>query len=219
MSYSPAPSAAHKSGVKRMEAVREFIHQLEHGTMPDARRRELLLAATGAMWGAGLLAAAYPFVDSLEPSALARARGGPLAVDISTLRPGELRTVAWRGKPVWLMRRTDEMVRALLQPDPALADPKSRRSEQPRSCANPTRSERPDLFVAIGVCTHLGCSPRLHVDDQALNAELHAPGGFLCPCHGSVFDLAGRVVKNVPAPTNLDIPNYRLTGPSTLTIG
>ena len=142
-----------------MNAITEFIREVDNGTMPDARRRRLLLAATSVMGGAGLLAAAYPFVVSLEPSERAKARGGPVAVDVSTLRPGELRTVAWRGKPVWLMRRTDEMVRALLQPDPALADPRSRRSEQPLSCTNPTRSERPDLFVAVGVCTHLGCAP------------------------------------------------------------
>lgn len=95
----------------------------------------------------------------------------------------------------------------------------SKRSEQPASCTNATRSARPDLLVAVGVCTHLGCSPTLRLDDAALNAELHAPGGFLCPCHGSRFDLAGRVVKNVPAPTNLDIPDYRFTRDSTLQIG
>lgn len=202
-----------------MNAISEFIHEIDDGTLPDARRRQWLVAATGAMGGAGLLAAAYPFVASLQPSQRALARGGPLLVDVSTLAPGELRTVAWRGKPVWLMRRSEDMVRALLQPNPALADPLSRRSEQPPSCANPTRSQRPDLLVAVGVCTHLGCTPTLRLDDTALNAELHAPGGFFCPCHGSRFDLAGRVVKNVPAPTNLDIPDYRYTGVSTLQIG
>ena len=202
-----------------MNAISEFIREVDNGTMPDARRRELLRVATSVMGGAGLLAAAYPFVASFEPSERAKALGGPVVADVATLAPGELRTVAWRGKPVWLMRRTEAMVRALRQPDPALADPQSRRSEQPASCTNPTRSERPEFFVAVGVCTHLGCSPRLHLDDSALNAELHAPGGFICPCHGSVFDLAGRVVKNVPAPTNLEIPEYRFTGESTLQIG
>jgi ubiquinol-cytochrome c reductase iron-sulfur subunit len=202
-----------------MNAFSEFIHEVDNGTMPDARRRELLLVATSVMSGAGLLTAAYPFVAGFEPSERAKALGGPVVVDFATLAPGELRTVAWRGKPVWLMRRTDAMVRALRQRDPALADPQSRRSEQPASCRNPTRSERPELFVAVGVCTHLGCSPQLHLDDNALNAELHAPGGFICPCHGSVFDLAGRVVKNVPAPTNLEIPDYRFTSKSTLQIG
>lgn len=203
-----------------MNALTELIHKIDDGRMSDARRRELLRAAAGVMGGAGLLAvAAYPFVASLEPSARARALGGPVTVDVATLAPGEMRTVAWRGKPVWLMRRSDEMVRALQRPNPALVDPLSRRSNQPVSCANPTRSERTELFVAVGVCTHLGCTPTLRLDDDALNAELHAPGGFYCPCHGSRFDLAGRVVKNVPAPTNLDIPDYRFTAASVLQIG
>lgn len=187
--------------------------------MADAERRKLLVMATGLAGGAGLLAAAYPFVASLEPSARDVARGGPVLADIATLAVGELRTIAWRGKPVWLMRRSDAMVRALQQPDAALADALSKRSEQPPSCVNVTRSVRPDIFVAVGVCTHLGCSPSLRLDDSALNAELHAPGGFVCPCHGSRFDLAGRVVKNVPAPTNLEIPDYRFTGPFTVRIG
>jgi ubiquinol-cytochrome c reductase iron-sulfur subunit len=202
-----------------MRTVTELIRAIDEGTLPDADRRSLLVAATGIAAGAGLLAAAYPFAASLAPSEVVRAQGGPVLVDISTLATGELRTVAWRGKPVWLMRRSEDMVRALQQPNPALADPQSRRSEQPKSCANPTRSERPEILVAVGVCTHLGCSPTLRLDDSALNAELHAPGGFFCPCHGSRFDLAGRVVKNVPAPTNLDIPAYRFIDASRLQIG
>jgi ubiquinol-cytochrome c reductase iron-sulfur subunit len=202
-----------------MSTLHELVREVDDGTVPDSTRRELLLAATGVMGGAGLLAAAVPFVASLQPSERALAEGGPVAADVSTLAPGQLRVVAWRGKPVWLMRRTDAMVRALRQPNPELADPLSKRSEQPPSCDNATRSERPDLFVAVGICTHLGCSPLLHLDDRALNAELHAPGGFVCPCHGSRFDLAGRVVKNVPAPTNLEIPEYHFTGASTLRIG
>lgn len=202
-----------------MLTVTELIHTIDEGTLQDADRRSLLTAATGIAAGAGLLAAAYPFAASLAPSEAARAEGGPVLADISTLATGELRTVAWRGKPVWLMRRSDEMVRALQQANPALADPQSRRSEQPKSCANATRSERPAILVAVGVCTHLGCSPSLRLDDSALNAELHAPGGFFCPCHGSRFDLAGRVVKNVPAPTNLEIPPYQFIGDSQLQIG
>ena len=202
-----------------MHAIDELMHEVDGGTVPDARRRELLLTATGIMGGVGLLAAAVPFVASLQPSELARAQGGPVSVDVSTLAPGELRTVAWRGKPVWLMRRSEEMVRALQRPNPDLADPLSKRSQQPAACVNALRSERPDFFVAVGVCTYLGCSPTLRLDDSALNAELHASGEFLCPCHGSRFDLAGRVVKNVPAPTNLDIPDYRFTSTSMIRIG
>jgi len=186
---------------------------------PGSTRRQWLVAATGVIGGVGLLATAWPLVDSMEPSARALAVGGPVMVDVSDLVPGHLRTVSWRGKPVWLMRRTDAMVRALEQPNPVLADPGSKRSEQPASCANATRSLHPDLFVVVGICTHLGCSPVLRLDDAALNAELHAPGGFFCPCHGSRFDLAGRVVKNVPAPTNLEVPEYRFLSDTSLQIG
>lgn len=202
-----------------MNRITEYIHEVDEHRVPDAKRRELLLVATGVMGAAGLVAASVPFVASLAPSEAARAAGGPVDVDIATLAPGELRTVEWRGKPVWLMRRTDDMVRALQASDGSLADPLSRRSIQPASCLNATRSEHPDLFVAVGVCTHLGCSPRLELNNAALNAELHAPGGFFCPCHGSRFDLAGRVVKNVPAPTNLDIPDYRFMSATALRIG
>lgn len=186
---------------------------------PGGPRRQWLVAATGVIGGVGLLATAWPLVDSMEPSARALAVGGPVVVDLTGLAPGELRTVSWRGKPVWLMRRTAAMVRALEEPNPVLADPGSQRSEQPDACANATRSLHPDLFVAVGICTHLGCSPVLRLDDPALNAELHAPGGFYCPCHGSRFDLAGRVVKNVPAPTNLEVPEYRFLSDTSLQIG
>lgn len=202
-----------------MSRITEYIHDIDEHRVPDTKRRELLLMATGAMGAAGLVATSVPFVASLAPSEAARAAGGPVDVDIGTLAPGELRTVDWRGKPVWLMRRTEDMVRALQASDTNLADPQSRRSIQPASCRNATRSERPELFVAVGVCTHLGCSPRLELNNAALNAELHSPGGFFCPCHGSRFDLAGRVVKNVPAPTNLDVPDYRFTSTTGLRIG
>lgn len=198
---------------------RGIISRIDQGNVPDSERRELLLAASGIVGGAGLLATAYPFVASLAPSERARALGGPVEADVSDLAVGELRTVAWRGKPVWLMRRSADMVRALQQPAPELADPLSVRSEQPPTCVNATRSIRAELFVAVGICTHLGCSPTLRLNDSALNAELHAPGGFVCPCHGSRFDLAGRVVKNVPAPINLEIPPYRFEGVSRLQIG
>jgi ubiquinol-cytochrome c reductase iron-sulfur subunit len=202
-----------------MNRISEFVHQVDTGTLPDAKRRELLQTATGVVGGAGLLAAAYPFVAGLAPSERAKALGGPVTADISTLAPGELRVMAWRGKPIWLMRRTDEMVHALQRPNAELVDPMSRRSEQPGACTNETRSLRPEIFIAVGVCTHLGCSPLLRLDDAALNAELNAPGGFFCPCHGSRFDLAGRVVKDVPAPANLEIPDYKFISGTTVRIG
>jgi len=194
---------------------------IEHASatpMPDEQRRHVALVTTGVVAGIGLVALAYPFVASMEPSAKARAAGGPIDVDISTLAVGELRTVAWRGKPTWFMRRSDEMVRALQRPNPNLADPMSKRSQQPHSCANATRSVKPEIFVATGICTHLGCIPTLRLDDAQMNAELQAPGGFLCPCHGSRYDLAGRVVKNVPAPLNLEIPDYRFLSATVLRV-
>ena len=202
-----------------MTTISEIVHEVDAGEVPDDRRRRMLLNATRIVGGVGLVAAAYPFVASLEPSARDRARGGPVTGNLAGLSVGELRTVEWRGKPIWLLRRGDAMVRALQASNPDLADPLSKRSQQPVSCTNATRSERPEYFVAIGICTHLGCTPTLRLDDEALNAELHAPGGFLCPCHGSRFDLAGRVVKNVPAPTNLEVPNYRFTSSTTVRIG
>lgn len=202
-----------------MNSVSEVIHEIDDGTLPDARRRKALVAATSVMGGIGLLTAASPFVASLGPSEAAKARGGPVTVDTSAMLAGSVHTVSWRGKPVWLMRRSDIMVRALQRDDPALADPLLKRSDQPRDCLNPTRYVRADFFVAFGICTHLGCIQARRLDDAALNAELHAPGGFLCPCHGSRFDLAGRIVKNVPAPINLEIPDYRFSSASLVTIG
>lgn len=202
-----------------MKAAAHQRPSLAEPSAADRRRRELLAAAAGLVGAAGLLATAVPFVESLEPSEAARARGAPVEVDVGALAAGELRTVEWRGKPVWLMRRSDAMVRALLAGNTALADAASRRSQQPPACANATRSLRPDLFVALGLCTHLGCTPTLRLDDEGLAAELHAPGGFVCPCHGSRFDLAGRVLKNMPAPTNLEIPEHSLTRDRLVTIG
>lgn len=190
-----------------------------HDDGPDAARRRILRNATGLMGAAGLVATAVPFVSSFEPSALARARGGPVQADVSTLAPAELRIVAWRGQPVWLMRRTEAMVRALQAPNSDLVDPRSLRSEQPDSCRNATRSIRPELFVAVGICTHLGCSPtdKFTAGDPTMPAGWE--GGFFCPCHGSMFDLAGRVYKNMPAPDNLIVPPYRFASDTTVIIG
>ncbi|HEV7574857.1 MAG TPA: ubiquinol-cytochrome c reductase iron-sulfur subunit [Caldimonas sp.] len=185
---------------------------------PESEKRALLVVA-GTMGAAGLLAAAYPFVASLEPSARALAEGGPVEFDLGQLGAGQTATVAWRGKPVWIMKRTPAMVSELQRANPDLADPLSKRSEQPADCVNATRSVRPDVFVCVGICTHLGCSPTLRLDDAALAARLHAPDGYYCPCHGSVFDLAGRVIRNVPAPVNLVIPEHRFTTPTSLVIG
>lgn len=185
----------------------------------DEARRRLLQRATEVVGGIGVIATAYPFVASLEPSERARAEGGPVEAAWGDLPVGVLLTVAWRGQPVWLLRRSREMIAALREPNPMLADPDSTRSEQPTACRNSTRSLSPELFVAVGICTHLGCTPGLHLGDSAFDAQNHALGGFLCPCHGSRFDLAGRVVRNVPAPTNLTVPPYAPQGGHRVLIG
>jgi ubiquinol-cytochrome c reductase iron-sulfur subunit len=185
----------------------------------DRQRRALLLHTAQVVGGVGVLAAAVPFVQSFEPSARARAEGEPVTASWAALQPGELQTVAWRGKPVWLMRRSPEMIAALSQPNPELADADSLRSEQPQACRNASRSLTPELLVAVGICTHLGCSPTLHLGDSSFDSSIHSLGGFLCPCHGSRFDLAGRVVRNVPAPTNLEIPPHVLQDGQRVLIG
>jgi ubiquinol-cytochrome c reductase iron-sulfur subunit len=213
---------AAQRGAARLAAMSITERTMDHPDIDlphELNQRRIFLGLAGAWAGAGALMAAYPFVASMEPASDAQAAAGPLDYDFAALRPGQLDTVTWRGRPVWIMRRTPDMVAALQRPDPLLADPLSRRSEQPAACANATRSLRPDLFVAEAVCTHLGCTPRLQLDDAALNASLQAPGGFVCPCHGSRFDLAGRVLRNVPAPDNLSIPPYALVGTSSLRIG
>ncbi|CAN7548860.1 ubiquinol-cytochrome c reductase iron-sulfur subunit [Acidovorax delafieldii] len=186
---------------------------------PAAERRRLMLltAATGCVAAAGV---AVPLVSSLAPSERARAMGAGVEVDISDLQPGGVKTVEWRGKPVWIMRRTPEMLAALPQQDAALADPASRKDQQPEYARNPQRSIRPEVFVTVGICTHLGCSP------TAVPAGTSNPsvgdqwqGGFFCPCHGSTFDLAGRVFKNKPAPTNLEVPPHRYVSDTRLLIG
>ncbi|MBI3899159.1 MAG: ubiquinol-cytochrome c reductase iron-sulfur subunit [Gammaproteobacteria bacterium] len=186
----------------------------------DPRRRRLLVATTGL----GLVGAAFaatPFVKSMLPSARARAAGAPVEVDISKLESGQLITVEWRGKPVWIVRRTPEMLESLKQDEGILADPQSTVvSQQPAYAKNPGRSIKPEVLVLVGICTHLGCSP-----DKRLTAGATSglgdnwPGGFFCPCHGSKFDLAGRVFKNVPAPTNLVVPQHSYLSDSRVLIG
>ena len=186
---------------------------------PDAERRAWLIA-TGVTGGVAALATAVPMVSTLAPSERAKAMGAPVEVDLGDLQPGQTRTVEWRGKPVWIQRRTPEMLAALQGHEDRLADPHSRRDGLPEALRNPGRSVRPDVFVAIGICTHLGCSPT-SVPAGSANPGVGAdwPGGFLCPCHGSTFDGAGRVYRNKPAPTNLEIPPHRFVDAQRLVIG
>jgi ubiquinol-cytochrome c reductase iron-sulfur subunit len=182
-------------------------------------RRTWLLATTAA-GGAGLLATAVPFVSTFTPSERAKALGASVTVDIGDLPAGGMKTVEWRGKPVWIVRRTAGMLASLAKVEPQLADPASAKDDLPEALRNPGRSIRPEVFVAIGICTHLGCSPT-EVPAGGSNPSVGAdwPGGFFCPCHGSTFDLAGRVFRNKPAPTNLEIPPHRYLSETRLVIG
>ncbi|MDY0071450.1 MAG: ubiquinol-cytochrome c reductase iron-sulfur subunit [Thauera sp.] len=186
----------------------------------DSSRRSLLLA-TSAAGGAAAVATAVPFVASLTPSERAKAAGAPVEVDVSKLAPGEMMTVEWRGKPVWILHRTPEMLASLDQSEPKLSDPASDvASQQPAYAQNKHRSIKPEYLVAVGICTHLGCSPSEKFkpgNEGGMGADW--PGGFLCPCHGSVFDLAGRVYKSMPAPTNLEIPPHQYLADSTILVG
>ena len=182
-------------------------------------RRHFLTVATVVTGGAGAIATAVPFVASFQPSARAQALGAPVTVDISKLESGALLRVEWRGRAIFIVHRTDEMLAALAKDTEHLEDPTSEDSVQPSYATNEYRSVRPAFLVLEGVCTHLGCAPlpRFEVGAAELGAEW--PGGFYCPCHGSKFDLAGRVFAGVPAPTNLPVPPYRYINDSTILIG
>ena len=160
-----------------------------------------------------------PLVASLAPSDRARAMGAPVEVDLQGMQPGELRTVEWRGKPVFVLRRSQDMLDSLTRHDDLLAEPTSRRSIQPEYARNLVRSVKPEIPVLEAVCTHLGCVPSFRPTAGAPDIGASWPGGFYCPCHGSKFDFAGRVFKNVPAPTNLAVPPYQFASDSTLVIG
>ena len=182
--------------------------------------RRLWLVASSTAGVVGIAATSVPFVASMSPSERARALGAPVEVDAGSIRPGELKTVEWRGKPVWVLRRTADMLASLRSHDDLLADPhSSRRAQQPDYARNDVRSVKPDIAVLVGICTHLGCVPIFRPEPGAADIGASWPGGFYCPCHGSKFDLAGRVFKNVPAPSNLEVPPHRYAGASSLLIG
>jgi ubiquinol-cytochrome c reductase iron-sulfur subunit len=185
----------------------------------DEGKRRFLLTATTVATGVAAAAGAVPFVASMLPSERAKAAGAPVEVDVSKLEPGQRMIVEWRGKPVWIVRRTPEMLKAVDADKERVADPESNRSEQPAYAKNEYRALKPEYLVLVGICTHLGCSPvdRLQAEPQPFAADWH--GGFYCPCHGSLFDLAGRVYKNKPAPDNLAVPPYKFVGATTLVIG
>jgi ubiquinol-cytochrome c reductase iron-sulfur subunit len=186
----------------------------------DFENRRDWLKLTTAMGGIAAVATALPFVSTLAPSERAKAQGAAVEVDIADILPGEMKTIEWRGKPVWVVRRTPEMLAQLQGHEGQLADPYSKQAQQPSYAQNATRSMNPEVFLAVGICTHLGCSPS-SVPAGSNNPSVASdwPGGYFCPCHGSTFDGAGRVYKNKPAPTNLEIPPHRYLSETRILVG
>ena len=185
----------------------------------DCGRRRLVVA-TAAVGGVGAVAALVPFVSSMLPSERAKAAGAPVEADISKLEPGQMMTVEWRGKPVWIINRNKDMLETLPKLNDQVADPKSDKKMQPDYCKNDTRLIKPEIMVAVGICTHLGCSPSSKFKkgaDEGMAADWQ--GGFLCPCHGSTFDFAGRVYKSKPAPDNLEVPPHYYIADGRILIG
>jgi len=189
-------------------------------TVDNSKRRFLTTAASAVVGGAGAAAVAVPFVSSMLPSAKAYAAGAPVDVDISKLEIGQLITIEWRKQPVWIYRRSTEALENLSSQDAILRDPKSTaKDQQPAYCKNDNRSIRDDLMVLVGICTHLGCSPTYRPELAPEDLGSDWKGGFYCPCHGSKFDLAGRVFAGVPAPKNLVVPPYYFKGDNRILIG
>ena len=185
----------------------------------DKGKRRFLIGATGAVGGVGAVAAAVPFVMSFFPSERAKAAGAPVEIDISKLEPGQKIDVEWRGKVCWIVQRTPDMLATLPKLTERLADPASRQEQQPTYARNEHRSIKPGVWIAVGICTHLGCSPTFRKDVAPADLGPDWLGGFFCPCHQSKFDLAGRVYKSMPAPTNLVVPPHKYLSDSKVLIG
>jgi len=190
-----------------------------HDGPPDPKRRQLLTGATVVLGAVGAGIGAIPFVASFQPSARARAIGAPIEVDISAMEPGQLVREKWRGKPVWVVRRTDEMLSNLEAVRDKLSDPESAKSEQPAYATNAERAIKAEYLVLVGLCTHLGCSPSFKPEPASEEMGADWKGGFFCPCHGSKFDLAGRVYKGVPAPKNMVVPPHRYVDAGRIIVG
>jgi len=185
----------------------------------DKGKRGFLMAATGVVGGVAAAATAVPFAGSMFPSERAKAAGAPVEVDISKLAPGEIQIVEYRGKPVWIMNRTKEMLEGIKKSDSKVSDPNSDVPQQPPYAKNEFRSIKPDIVVLEGVCTHLGCSPQYKPVEAKADMGQDWNGGFFCPCHGSKFDFAGRVFAGSPAPKNLEVPKYKFVGDAKIVIG
>ncbi|OGT34237.1 MAG: ubiquinol-cytochrome c reductase iron-sulfur subunit [Gammaproteobacteria bacterium RBG_16_51_14] len=185
----------------------------------DRNRRRFLTAAATVVGGAGAVVAAVPFVAALNPSAKTKAFGAPVEVDVSDLQPGQRKVVQWRGKPIWILRRDKKVLEDLAAMDSIVSDPKSEEEQQPLYARNEYRSVKSEYLVVIAVCTHLGCVPAYVTADEPHNLGSDWKGGFFCPCHGSFFDLAGRVFKRNPAPSNLIVPPHQYLSDTRILIG
>jgi ubiquinol-cytochrome c reductase iron-sulfur subunit len=185
----------------------------------DPRRRRFLTGAVGVVGGAGTALAAWPFLSAWQPSERAKAIGAPIEIDISKIEPGQRLVEKWRGKPVWVIQRPPEVLEALSSLDDKMRDPQSEKDQQPGYAQNPYRSIRPELLVLVGICTHLGCAPLYYRAKDAHPLGPEWKGGFFCPCHGSRFDLAGRVFQGVPAPLNLEVPPHFFISDTRIRIG
>ena len=188
-------------------------------TPADPKRRRLLVTGASVAGGVGAAALLLPMLASMSPSARAKAAGAPVEADFSKLAPGQLMTVEWRGKPVWIVNRTEESLTSLRADVAKLSDPDSAEEQQPEYAANDVRSIKPEVFVVVGLCTHLGCSPTYRPEIAPPDLGSDWTGGFFCPCHGSKFDMAGRVYSGVPAPTNLEIPPYKFLTDNLILVG
>ena len=185
----------------------------------DTGRRHFLTVATAATGAVGAAFVAVPFLASWKPSARARALGAPVEVDLSKLEPGAMIKVEWRGRAIYVLNRTPQMLEQIKGHDANLRDPESNESEQPAFAKNAARALKPEILVLVGVCTHLGCAPLEKFTPGDVTVSADWPGGFFCPCHGSKFDMSGRVFRDVPAPTNLPVPPYRFASDTSLVIG
>lgn len=185
----------------------------------NSGRRRFLTVATAVVGAAGVVGVAVPFVKSWSPSAKAKAAGAPVKVDISKINLGEMIVAEWRGKPVYIVHRSEEELANLAKGEERLSDPESLRSVQPEYAMGEARAIKPEFAVLVGLCTHLGCAPKFRPELAPADLGAEWLGGFFCPCHGSRFDLSGRVYKGVPAPTNLDVPPYRYESDNVIVIG
>lgn len=208
------PSAGGESSKNNSAVESSFT---EH--VADPKRRRLLVNSAAAVGGLGAACLAVPMLGSMSPSARAKAAGAPVQADISKLTPGQMLTVEWRGKPVWIVSRTDETLKRLEEGGDKLSDPNSEDEQQPAYAQNLVRSIKAETLVVVGICTHLGCSPSYRPEIAPPDLGEQWDGGFFCPCHGSKFDMAGRVYSGVPAPTNLEVPPYRYVDDNTIIVG